>query len=594
MLGLDFAGSTGEYFMPFIARLFVFLAVFSIFAGAEEVAPPGVPVTEAEVATLAPHEAKLEFSPDLMMSAGSITEQSNVELLDVAALRAIYERTGDDQTLRLSLTDCLALALKQNNDILIAEYEPLVSDSEIYAAKGEFDPIWQSDVTYLNATQTLNQQAVAFGGIGSIRQYQTTLNSGVVGKLHTGAQYAVLFGLNKEENTFGGFIEEFSTNLTVQFTQPLLRGMGRKYNKFRIETARNLRESNEWQLRLQVMNTISQVVKSYWDVVGAVEAVKVAETALDNARRLLAINETRREIGTAADLEVVQAKAGVSSRQSDLVSATARAVDAGDLLKQILNIREGDYLSKLRVIPLDRPARDGIELSTPAAYDQSIDEAVKIAVDTRPEIKIAALTIDSAELDADRSRKDLRPQLDINGSYTQGGVDHKLSESLYGIREGSDTAFTYGIQAAVPLGNRTARGTYLRSQQRARQAEQQLEKARTAVMTNVHLAVRNVETSRILVKNSNQAVVLQEANVMAEEERLRLGVTTSWQVLQIQEALTASQTQELQARVAYEKALVDLQLAKGTLLEEMGVEYASPEPEKPIGYFGAFHEGLRP
>lgn len=580
--------------MSSITRLFVFLAVFCAFVRAEEPAAPAEPVKEAQPATLAPHEAKLEFDTDLMVSSGSITEQAKMELLDVAALRAIYERTGDDQTLRLSLTDCLALALKQNNDIRIAEYEPLASDAEIYAAKGEFDPIWQTDVTYLNAKQTLNQQAVAFGGIDSIRQYQTTLNSTIAGKLHTGTQYAVLFALNKEENTFGGFIEEFNTNLTVQITQPLLRGMGRKYNTFKIQTARNMRESNEWQLRLQVMTTISQVIKSYWDVVGAVEAVKVAETALENARRLLNINETRREIGTAADIEVVQAKASVSSRQSELVSATARAVDAGDLLKQILNIRDGDYLSKLRVIPLDRPAKGDIELSTPAAYDQSIDDAVKIAVEARPEIKIAALTIDSAELDAERSRKDLRPQLDLTGSYTQGGVDHYLSESLYGIRDRKDSAFTYGVQAAVPLGNRAARGSYLRSEQRARQAEQQLEKARTAVMTNVHLAVRNVETSLILVKNSNQAVTLQEANVMAEEERLRLGVTTSWQVLQIQEALTASQTQELQARVAYEKALVDLQLAKGTVLEDMGVEYAMPESEKPVGFFKAFHEGVRP
>lgn len=580
--------------MSSIARLFVFLAVFCLVSRAEEAATAPAPVSEAEAVTLAPQEATLEFNPDFMSSSKSIIEQSNVQLLDVPALRAIYERTGEDQTLRLSLTDCIALALKQNSDILIAEYEPLVSDAEIYAAKGEFDPAIQTDITYLNAKQTLNQQAVAFGGIDSVRQYQTTINSALGGKLHTGTQYALVFALSKEENTFGGFIEEFNTNLTVQITQPLLRGMGRSYNTFRIQTARNMRESNEWQLRLQVMNTIAQVVKSYWDVVGAVEAVKVAETALDNARRLLSINETRREIGTAADLEVVQAKAGVSSRQGDLISATARAVDAGDLLKQILNIRDGDYLSKLRVVPLDRPAKGEIELSTPAAYDEMIDESVKVAVDTRPEIKIAALTIDSAELDEDRSRKDLRPQLDLVGSYTQGGVDHYLSESLIGIREGNDTAFSYGLKAAVPLGNRAARGTYLRSQQRARQAEQQLEKARTAVMTNVHLAVRNVETSRILVKNNNQAVVLQEANVMAEEERLRLGVTTSWQVLQIQEALTTAQIQELQSRVSFEKAQVDLQLAKGTLLEDLGVDYAMPEAEKPVGFFGAYVEGVRP
>lgn len=579
--------------MKIIARLLVFFAAAVPFVHAEEPPAPPAPVEEAAPVELAPHEAKIEFSEELSLASGSIAEQANVELLDIAQLRAIYERTGDENVLRVSLADCLALALRQNPDILIAEIEPLASGADAYAAKGEFDPIWQTDMQYLNAQQSLNQQAVAFGGIDSIRQYQTTINSTVGGKLHTGTQYAAVFALNKEENTFGGFIEEFNTNLTFQITQPLLRGMGRKYNTFRIRAARNLQASNEWQLRATVMNTVAQVIRAYWDVVGAVEGVKVSENALENARRLLSINETRREIGTAADIEVLQAKAGVSSRQGEVVTAVARAIDAGDLLKQVLNIRDGDYLSKLRILPLDRPAKGDEELTTPEAYDSQIDAAVQVALAERPEIRIAELAIENAELDADRTRKDLLPQLDVSGSITQGGRDHKLSESLYGIRERRDTAFTYGITAAVPLGNRAARGQYQGAKLRAEQAEQQLEKVRTGIMTNVQLAIRGVETSRILVKNSQQAVTLQAANVLAEEERLRLGVTTSWQVLQIQEALTAAQIQELQARIAFEKAQVELQLAKGTLLADMGIDYALPQAEKPIGYFGALKTGIK-
>jgi len=582
-------------------RLFVCLLVCGV-AVAEETVPPAAPAAETPVAppveaepvVLEPVEAKLHFDPSLGGGAtGSIVEQANIELLDVEQLRALYERQGEANTLRVSLADCIALAMKQNNDILIAEYEPLASDADVYSAKGEFDPIWQTTVQYVNAQQSLNQQAVAFGGVDSIRQYQTTINSTFGGKLHTGTQYALVFALSKEENTFGGFIEEFNTSLSLQLTQPLLRGAGMKYNKFKIRAASNLRESNTWQLRMSVMNTAGQVIKSYWDLVGATEAVKVADAAMENAKRLLSINETRREIGTAADLEVLQAKAGVSSRQSDLVTAVARAADAGDLLKQLLDLRDGDKLSKTRIIPLDRPANEEIVLSTPEFFDSQIDEAVAAAVENRPEIKMADLAIDSAEMDADRSRHELLPQVDLTGSISQGGRDHYLTESLYGTRRGDDSAFSYGVQAGIPIGNRAARGQYQRAELRAKQAEQQLEKARTAVMTAVHLAVRNAEANRVLVKTNAQAVQLQEANVAAEEERLRLGVTTSWQVLQIQEALTASQTQQLQARIAYEKALIDLQLAKGTLLQDVGIEYLAPEPTDPVGFFEGYREGVR-
>lgn len=556
-------------------------------------APPPVPAPTEAIPAFNPQQAQLRFDSKLGTGSGSIIEQSKIELLDIEQLRAIYERTGEDQTLKLSLADCLALALKQNNDILIAEFDPQSSDADIYTAKGEFDPVSQTSVQYLNARQTVNQQLARFGGITSIRQYQTTINSSIGGKLHTGTQYAVVFDMTKEENTYGRYVEDFDSNLSLQLTQPLLRGLGRGYNTYKIRAARNMKELNEWQLRLTVMNTVSQVIKSYWDLVGAVEAVKVAQGSLENAKRLLTINQTRRDIGTAADLDVLQAKAGVSSRQNDVVNATARAVDAGDILKQLLDLRDGDFLSKRQIVPLDRPAKEPFDLKSASTFDSEMDQYVAEALEKRPEIKIADLTIANAEIDADKSRKDLLPEVDLTGSISQGGRDHYLRKSLEGIPQGNDAAFTYGIKATVPLGNRAARGAYERAEIREKQAGQQMQKARTGIMTNVHLAVRNVETNRILVKNSEQAVTLQQASVGAEEERLRLGVTTSWQVLQIQEALTAAQTQELQARVAYEKARVDLQLAKGTLLDDVGITYDAPESEKPVGFFEGYKKAFK-
>jgi len=520
----------------------------------------------------------------------SIAEEIDIEMLDVERARALYDRTGDGDLLRLSLADCIALALKQNDDIIIASYDPQIAESQVYSAKGEFDPIWQTNALYLRATQSLNQQAIAFGGITSIDQYQTTIDSTIAGKLRTGTQYALAYNLSKEENTFGGFIEEFQTQVTLQLTQPLLRGFGTKYNTVRIQTARNLKATNELQVTASVMGTVAQVVRSYWDVVGAVEALKVAEAAVQNAERILQINTTRREIGTAADIEVLQAKAGVASRQSELITATARVADASDLLKQILNLREGNFLSKVRIVPLDRPSQEIQSQISPQEYDDALQAAMEEATLLRPEVKIAELGIENADLSAFQARRDALPQFDLKGSYTQGGRNHFLSGALEATRDADDNAYTYGFTASVPLGNRTARGNAQRAELTKRQAEQQLEKVRNGIMTNVSIAWRNVNANRVLVESNKQTVRLQEANVAAEEERLRLGVTTSWQVLQVQEALTAAQTQELQARIAYEKALTDLQLAKGTLLADMNVEFMAPDAEKPVGYF----ESLRP
>ena len=56
-------------------------------------------------------------------------------------------------------------------------------------------------------------------------------------------------------------------------------------------------------------------------------------------------------------------------------------------------------------------------------------------------------------------------------------------------------------------------------------------------------------------------------------------------MLQIQEQLTAAETALLQSQVAYEKALIDLQLSEGTLLENLEIVVEPPEDEGDEGYF---------
>jgi len=49
---------------------------------------------------------------------------------------------------------------------------------------------------------------------------------------------------------------------------------------------------------------------------------------------------------------------------------------------------------------------------------------------------------------------------------------------------------------------------------------------------------------------------------------------------------------EVQALVGLEQALVNLQLARGTILDDVGVVYEPAAEEEPIGFFGSLTEGL--
>jgi outer membrane protein TolC len=192
----------------------------------------------------------------------------------------------------------------------------------------------------------------------------------------------------------------------------------------------------------------------------------------------------------------------------------------------------------------------------------------------------------------------MRPRLDVQASLTQGSrgsymrdvfegigeIDDAFEGIWRGLPEQNDTTYSFGLTGSVPIGNRSARASHQRARLTLRQAEQRLEKARQDIALGVQLAARGVKTSRVLVLSNQNTRTLQETNVIAEEKRLRLGVTTSYRVLQVQEDLTSAQTQELQALISFQKALVDLRLAEGTLLEENGVEFEYFAPEPPEGF----------
>ncbi len=517
----------------------------------------------------------------------TISRQIDADLIDLDALREAIESSLNLTEIRLSLNDCILLALDRNPDILLAEFEPRKLDGDLLTARGEFDPVFKTDILYNESSTVASQQLIVFGGISSIESYTTTMEAGVAGKLHTGAMYSLSLAMNDDENTFGKFIEEWDGLLTLSLTQPILRGFGPTVNKVRIKQAHNARIAAEAQLKATVMNTAASVVKAYWDLVGAIESVTVRQESLENAERLLHINETRRQIGTAADIDVLQAKAGVATRQSELIAARAAVGHAEDALKQLLDIRDGDLFSSARIIPTDRPGFAPATWMEPGNLEAQVQLSVERALRNRPELQASQIEIENAELEEMRTRNQMLPQLDIVGAYGQGGRDHKPRQVFYGMRQGEVDTMSVGIQGSIPLGNRAARGQHLRAQLGREQAEQRFENVRQGLMVNVHVAMRNVFANQTLVESTRQAREFQEVNVIAEEKRLRLGVTTSYQVLLVQQDLTLAQTQELQSLINYQKALVDLQLAEGTILDNLGVVFEPPDAAKPVGFIDA-------
>ena len=542
-------------------------------------APTQEPVPEEDVAEEEPSE--LAPAPPAVREADDYSPPSLEQRIDLDAieLEPFYQRLearAPRDEIPLTLEECIRRALDSNLDIQIMSLSPMKSAADIMAARGEFDPRGTGSIMYTRSQQQASSQTVVFGGITSIEDYRTRGQAGIGGRLPWGTQYDLSLLVEREENTFNFFIEEWSGGLTVSLTQPLLRGRGRRVNLARVRMAQNSEEAAEYQLKLQVMSSLAEVIKAYWDLVGATEERRVRQSSMTNAERLLALNEKRLEIGTGAAIDVVQARAGLAARQSDVITAMGAVSDATNRLRTLLNVRPGELLQERRIIPVDRPYPDPVDID--------VDTSMARALEMRPELQSGQLAIENAQINKAVARNDLLPQLDVGGTVFQGGRGPDKDDVFTGIRERRDDSYSVNIQGSVPIGNRTARGQFQRSRIEESEAERQLEKTRQDIMLTVRTALTSIETNQTLVESSRQSRTLQEVNVAAEEKRLELGLTSSYMVLDIQDDLTAAQSQEVQAVINLEKAFVDLRLAEGSLLDELGIEFVPPEPEPTVRF----------
>ena len=90
-----------------------------------------------------------------------------------------------------------------------------------------------------------------------------------------------------------------------------------------------------------------------------------------------------------------------------------------------------------------------------------------------------------------------------------------------------------------------------------------------------------MESARQAVETTEAATRLRREELDGERRRLEAGVSTAYQVLQVQNSLLSAQVQELQSRIRVRKAITGYRNATGTILRDYGIrldELLQPGP----------------
>jgi outer membrane protein TolC len=543
--------------------------------------------------------------------------------------------------LRLSVEDAIALALENNLDISVARYNLGFAQTDLLRAKSGGAT---RGVPGAYSSSALFAGAIG-GGISGISSSSTSSASGVTGSggatnigvigccdpvagvqfgwdrrtsplnyivvsgapvvttqttsgvayfgqgFLTGTSYAVAMNGYRQSTTSLNtlFNPVVPTGLMVGIDQQLLNGFGYRANAKFIRIAQNDLKISNSVLRQQVITTVAQVLNLYWDYLSYKENVRVTEQALAFSEKLLSDNKRQVEIGTLAPIEVVRAESEVASDQQNLIVAQTSLQQQAELIKTALSRKVDSELISAQIDAVDK-------LPAPSPNDvPSLDQALKLALQNRPEIEQADLNLLYQSVVIKATRNALLPTLDVFATYAPSGLsglssvlapcpagytaDGKqclsyqgISQSLSQMFHGNYPDYSYGFTLQFPIRNRSAQADAARALLEQRQLEEQLQRQKNQVEQDVRSAEIGVIQAKAQIQAAAKAVLLAQKTLDAEQKKFQLGESTVFLVIQAQRDLATAEGNEVKARSTYAKAITQFRQATGTILVDYHIE----------------------
>jgi outer membrane protein TolC len=411
---------------------------------------------------------------------------------------------------KLSLREAVQLALQQNKSVSASQASVDAATSKVNQARAGMFP----KLNYSESITRSNNPVFVFGSLLAQHRF-------------AGSNFDI-YALNRP-----GFLDNFQSAATVDQT---LFDAGQTRNAVRASNlGREIAAQNDLTLRNQV---IFGVVKSYWDVSLAEQALVAATQAAKSGEADLERAEQVRTAGMSTDADVLSIRVHLARirgqqirREADLATARAALNDALGL-------------------PIDANLELTTELKRLEAIGVSVEALETIAVSSHPEQRRANLATELASRQVELARSSYWPKIVARGVFE---ADRQQFVNRGGANWLGQISLTWNVFNG---GADRARITEASSSLLRTQAE------RDRLSSSLRLEVRRAWND---LRAAAQQVDVAETSVLEAEESLRItknrfgaGMSTVTDLLRTEAAL-------LDARTLHAAALHDQRIAAALL-----------------------------
>lgn len=462
----------------------------------------------------------------------------------IASLASIWiGQSLAESTTLLTLHDAVFLALRHNFNIKSKELDRTVRKFDLALAYHNFEPQWSLSGT------TNYSEAKTKGFSSSSESYSLTPKTKL--KTHLGSEVALTM-----TNSSNG--SQHSSGLTLDVTQPLLRGFGPAIANIELLDAVDREKINRLELKRMVMEEIRSVITQYHQLLLDYNALRVNKLSLQNTINTSKRTEIEAKAGRTSGIELLQSKSNIPKQQLEVSQTENQIVLDKNKLLNFIGLQSDFQFSIPQTITVQR-------IKPP-----SRQECINIALANNNDYQIALINLKITERTLQKALDEARWKLDLKANASTGASGPSVS-STYPF-DSANNSKSIGLELEVPLDTLQAKKNIAQAKIDLQKQRMELAQKRRELELEVDNKLNKLASQAKQIEFAITSRDIERRVLAAEQKKLEFGRSSVFLVNTFQERLLQSEKSVIQEQIQYLEAVIDLQSFLGTLLDAWQIE----------------------
>jgi outer membrane protein len=454
----------------------------------------------------------------------------------VAMPPSINKQIAAGQSVRivLNLDQALNLALQTNRNIANSQYGAESQRYSIDAARAVFDlKLIPTTGVSLNGGNNTDYKIFSAGF-----QLQKKLEYG------TSVSIGPQITSTSQQST-----QQYTTDMGVTVTQPLLRGMGKDITTDSVQSTEFAYKSSLRNVYQTKVNTVLETISAFYDAVRQEEMLRLYEKMVARLKGHSEIARAKEKVGLATPMDTYRAEIPLKEAEDAMITVSTAFQDAKDRLKLILAL----------------PQNTELEVTVPAApvfRELSLNDAIDMALKKRIEIEQMNHDMAEAERKAAVMKHNILPELNLVVGYGRYATAETMGQST-----GVDLdRYSVSLQAGTDIFRTAEKAAY-------QQSLISIKTLRLNMESRMEDISRQVRKQWLSLKEAVKRTEIRKSQITQGEEKMALaevkfahGMADNFDVIEAEKELQSARGNLLAAEIEHAIGIYNIKAIMGELV----------------------------